>query len=161
MINLVRCDDRLIHGQCMTVIVKHYKIDNIIAIDNFISGNQIMKNIFRTAAPPGIRVEVYSPEEAMEPICKALDDSTGTLVLVSSPMYLPKLYDEIPRLPKSANIGPMSKRGGTKEAIFEIYVTKEEIDSLKNLVDKGIDVYFNAVPENTRASWDKVKGKLL
>ena len=161
MINLVRCDDRLIHGQCMTVIVKHYKINSIICIDPFVASNNILKNIFRNAAPPGLKVDVFSVEDSLEPIRKALGDSSATLVLTSSPNYLPKLYDEIPELPKSINVGPMSKRQDAKEAIFEIYINKEEAASLQKLADKGIDVYFNAVPENTRASWDKVKDKIL
>ena len=39
MINLIRCDDRLIHGQCMTRLVQHYFIKNIIVIDEFTATN--------------------------------------------------------------------------------------------------------------------------
>ena len=39
MINLIRCDDRLIHGQCMTRLVQHYFIKNIIVIDEFTPTN--------------------------------------------------------------------------------------------------------------------------
>ena len=38
MINLIRCDDRLIHGQCMTRLVQHYFIKNIIVIDEIRRG---------------------------------------------------------------------------------------------------------------------------
>ena len=43
MINLIRCDDRLIHGQCMTRLVQHYFIKNIIVIDEFTATNPTMK----------------------------------------------------------------------------------------------------------------------
>ncbi len=34
MINLIRDDERLIHGQCMTQIVKTYDIQEIVVIDD-------------------------------------------------------------------------------------------------------------------------------
>ena len=41
MIVLARCDDRLIHGQCMTVIVQEYDIRSIIIVDNETAENPI------------------------------------------------------------------------------------------------------------------------
>ena len=41
MISLVRCDDRLIHGQCMTKIVKDYDIKKIMVIDEFTALNPV------------------------------------------------------------------------------------------------------------------------
>ena len=43
MISLVRCDDRLIHGQCMTVIVKAYDIQEIIVVDQFTATNAVLE----------------------------------------------------------------------------------------------------------------------
>ena len=41
MLTLIRCDDRLIHGQCMTVIVKDYDIERILVVDDFTATNPI------------------------------------------------------------------------------------------------------------------------
>ena len=58
MICLVRCDDRLIHGQCMTVIVKAYDIQEIIVVDEFTATNAILKTVFKTAVPPSMKADI-------------------------------------------------------------------------------------------------------
>ena len=47
MINLIRCDDRLIHGQCMTRLVQHYKINHIIVVDEFTANDPTMKMVIK------------------------------------------------------------------------------------------------------------------
>ena len=49
MINLIRCDDRLIHGQCMTRLVQHYFIKNIIVIQFILQAGNIMSIGFEKA----------------------------------------------------------------------------------------------------------------
>lgn len=49
MLTLIRCDDRLIHGQCMTVIVKAYDIEEIIVVDNFTATNSVLKTVFQNS----------------------------------------------------------------------------------------------------------------
>ena len=34
MIVLIRCDDRLIHGQCMVRLTTHYKLAHIIVVED-------------------------------------------------------------------------------------------------------------------------------
>jgi len=35
MIKLVRCDDRMIHGQCIVRVIGDFQIERIIGVDNF------------------------------------------------------------------------------------------------------------------------------
>ena len=46
MIQLIRSDERLIHGQCMTQVVKTYDIQEIIVIDDATAENALLKRIF-------------------------------------------------------------------------------------------------------------------
>lgn len=157
MIKLVRCDDRLIHGECMTVITKYYSIDQIIVIDNFVASNSIMKTIFKSAVPPNIVLDVFSTSDFQDAVKEALTSSKSTLVLVSTPTSFIPLYDAISDLPKTVNVGPMSKRPDTEKIIYGTHLKVEEIEAVKNLDARGIDVYFNAVPERERADWKDIK----
>jgi len=55
VIVLVRCDDRLIHGQCMTVLVKGNQIERIIVVDNLTASNSILRSVFKAAVPADMR----------------------------------------------------------------------------------------------------------
>ena len=160
MIKLVRCDDRLIHGQCITVITKVHSIQQIIIIDNFVASNPMMKRIFKLAIPSNMTGDVYNGDEAVAPVKEALTNNKNVLVLASSPIYYPNLFDKVEGLPKSVNIGPMSKRDQTTEIIYGTHLTKEELDSVESLHEKGVEGYFNAVPERERADWEDVRKKI-
>ena len=74
MLTLIRCDDRLIHGQCMTVIVKAYDIEEIIVVDNFTATNSVLKTVFRTAVPPHMKADAWrrrSPPPSPGRRCRA------------------------------------------------------------------------------------------
>lgn len=86
MVVLVRCDDRLIHGQCMTVIIQHYAVKRIIVVDDFTANNPILKTVFKSAAPPSIETDVFTVDASAAKIASALSDDVRTLVLMKSPL---------------------------------------------------------------------------
>ena len=91
MISLVRCDDRLIHGQCMTVIVKAYDIQEIIVVDQFTATNAVLKTVFKTAVPPSMKADVFTVPDALPKIREALDNNVRTMVLMKSPVVYVEL----------------------------------------------------------------------
>ena len=46
MIVFIRCDDRLIHGQCQTKIIPLNKITRVIGVDDATAANPMLKRIF-------------------------------------------------------------------------------------------------------------------
>lgn len=160
MINLIRCDDRLIHGQCMTRIVQHYFIRDILVVDEFTATNPIMKLVFEKAVPPSMKAEVYTVKDAVEPIRKAISDSSQTLVLFRNPAIYAELLELLPELPKSMMIGPVAKRENAREANTGTYITPQEASVIAKLCDQGVEVYFQIIPDQKRYSWDEVRKKI-
>ena len=56
MIVFIRCDDRLIHGQCKTKIIPLNKITRVIGVDDATAANPMLKRIFEMAAPQAPKV---------------------------------------------------------------------------------------------------------
>lgn len=160
MINLIRCDDRLIHGQCMTRIVQHYFIKEIIVVDDFTATNSIMKIVFEKAVPPTIKAHVYTFEESIDKIKEAMCSDVGTLVLFRLPTMYEKLAERIADLPKKMNIGPVPMRSGCKEVNTGTYLNSEEAASLQRMAQQGVELIFNIVPDQKKFSWDEIKKKL-
>ena len=149
MISLVRCDDRLIHGQCMTVIVKAYDIQEIIVVDQFTATNAVLKTVFKTAVPPSMKADVFTVPDALPKIREALDNNVRTMELL-------KAMEE---LPKELNVGPMTKRKGSVAVHPAINLIAEEAEAVKEAVSMGAHVFFSQVPEQGRIEWDEVKDK--
>ncbi len=156
MIVLVRCDDRLIHGQSMTVIVKEYKINNIIVIDPTTAANPILRTIFQKAVPAAIHADVYNVDGAIPAIEKALTDGSTTEILMKEPQPYAELLEKVEGIPKTLNVGPMSAHKGTIRVNPAINVLPAEGEALKKAVSLGAEVYFQQVPSQQRIDWDQV-----
>ncbi len=159
MITLVRCDDRLIHGQCMTVIVKSYDIQEIIVVDDFTATNSVLKTVFKTAVPPSMKADVFTVTDSIPKIKEALTNDVKTLVLMKSPVVYVELLKAMEELPKELNVGPMTKRKGSVAVHPAINLMPDESNAVKEAVSMGAHVYFRQVPEQALIEWDDVKDK--
>lgn len=65
---LLRCDDRLIHGQCIVRVLNDYKVDQIILVDAFTAANPIMENVYKMSVPSTVKLSLVDPAsgEAIE-----------------------------------------------------------------------------------------------
>ncbi|MEG1702279.1 MAG: PTS sugar transporter subunit IIB [Erysipelotrichaceae bacterium] len=159
MLTLVRCDDRLIHGQCMTVITQEYEIARIIVIDDFTATNAILKTVFKTAVPPSMSADVFTIKDSISHIREAMSNDVKTLVLMKSPTTYVVLRKEMSDMNDELNVGPMSNRKGTTPATPTTHLLAEEAESVKELVAQGIHVYFRQVPSQKTVEWDEIKNK--
>jgi PTS system mannose-specific IIB component len=62
----VRVDDRLIHGQVVTQWVKVFNAQKIVVIDNNVAKDKMQKNVLKFAAPPELKVSIFSVDKAVE-----------------------------------------------------------------------------------------------
>ena len=81
MIVFIRCDDRLIHGQCQTKIIPLNKITRVIGVDDATATNPMLKRIFEMAAPQGVKVTVHTFDDALTPIRKCMINEKRTLII--------------------------------------------------------------------------------
>ena len=132
MIDLLRCDDRLIHGQCIVRVINDGNIGRIILVDDFTAGTPVMVH------------SIMPPTESV-------------LVLVKDPCVALKLLKATDKLPRELNIGPMSNRNNTKKATFYSYLLPEEAAACRELTEMGIRVFFRQVPDEKEIEWTEVK----
>ena len=159
MIQLVRCDDRLIHGQCMTDVVKVNDITNIVVIDDFTASNPVLKMIFETAVPKTMKAAVYSLAEAAAVVKKAVEDDSRTLILMKVPQTFVQLRGEVAGLPDALNIGPVSSKDNAKEATPFAFLLPEEAAACKELAAQGVEVYFRQTSKQRPIPWEDVANR--
>lgn len=157
MLTLARCDDRLIHGQCMTVIVQEYDIRRILVVDDFTASNPILKTVFQTAVPSNLEGDVYTIKDALPQISAAMQDDKKTLLLMKSPVVYRDLKRLMEALPNELNIGPMSNRKNSKEATPTAFLLDEEACAINDLVNMGVHVFFRQLPIHKAVEWEDIK----
>ena len=160
MIELIRCDDRMIHGQCIVRVLGDFSIERIIGVDDFTASNPVLKKIYGMAVPPQIRGDIFTTAEAAEQIRQHLQSSERTLVLTKTPHTALTLFHLVEDLPKALNIGPMSSRKNTKKATMYAYLTETEIEAIDAMSDMGVRVYFNQTRDQRTEEWIRVKASM-
>jgi len=155
MINLIRNDDRLIHGQCMTTLVQYFKIKHIIVVDDITATNPTLRMVIKMIALPGMVNEVFTVADSIEPIKKAVKDDVSTMVVFRFPSIAKQLFDSIDDLPKSLMVGPVQKQtADAVEVNIGSFISKADGEILRYLHDeKGVDVHFQITPAMKRISW--------
>jgi len=160
MIVLVRCDDRLIHGQCIVHVISDFSVGKIYVIDNFTANNKILKSVFKKAAPPGIDTEAITEDASVEIVKSEIHTASKTLVLMKTPRSAVKLFENIPELKKELNIGPMSNRKNTMKATNYAYLTPDEVEAIRSLDKMDVRVYFNQILEQKTIEAKELAGVL-
>ena len=84
MITLIRCDERLIHGQCMQFIITDNAITRIIVVDDATAKNSLLRSIFTNAVPANITANVYTIAESLDVIRDSMTNDVKTLLLMKT-----------------------------------------------------------------------------
>ena len=160
MISLIRCDERLIHGQCMQFIITDNAITRIIVVDDATANNSFLRSIFTNAVPANITANVYTLDESINIIEEFKTNGIKTLLLMKNPRTLLKICESVDNLPNELNIGPQMAKNGIKCTEFAT-LHPEDIEACKQLASNGIRVYFNAIGANGKTTeWESVVSKL-
>ena len=119
-----------------------------------------MKYVVEKIAMPGMKNDIYTVEEAIDPIREAIADKVGTMIVFRFPTIARILFEQIEELPKSLMIGPVQKRDNTMTVQDGTYLTAQEIADLDVLDTKGIEIFFQVVPDMKRIEYKDFKNKM-
>ena len=159
MLKLLRCDDRLIHGQCVTKLISHYEVKDIIVIDNFTASNAMLCKIFASAVPKGIDCKVVTVDNAKTLLPEAMENDKNTIVLMKTPDIMYELYQSVEGLPKEYNIASVPSAAGRKAITNFTYLDEKQAAAVKGMVDMGVHIWFQLIPDSQLYEWDDVKDK--
>ena len=143
-IALARIDDRLIHGQVVTVWSKVTKCNRIIVCNDDIAKDELRKTILTQVAPPGVKAHVVSIDKAARVLKNPKYENDIAILLFTCPKDVLRLVEAGTDI-KSVNIGGMSFKSGKTQITGAISVNQEDIDAFKALYDKNIELEIRVV----------------
>lgn len=145
-IEFVRVDDRLIHGEVVTAWVPTYRINHIIIVDDTVATDPFQKRVLKALSPAKVRVDAFTVAEAVTDLNKPWNEKERILLLAKSPVAYAQLAEAGIDLPQ-VNLGGMGIRGERKTFVKNVACDETEIQAIRKLVDKGIHVFYQLVPE--------------
>lgn len=148
-LSLVRIDHRLIHGQVMTMWTKERIVDRIMVVDDPLSKDDFMKQIYKMAVPSNIKVEMLSIAEAAK---RWQDDQFGTghyLVLFKDPQTALDAWNAGFTFEK-LQVGNVPADSSSVMVHKTSRLSKSHLPALSELADHGVDVYIQPLPAESQ-----------
>lgn len=143
---LARVDDRLIHGEVVSVWTPSLSVNCIIVIDDIVAKDTFNTRVLKALAPSGVTIEIYSTDDGVEALKAEGSSKERVMILTKTPVVFDKLHENGVELTE-VNLGGMGIRDERKPFIKNVSCDENEVDSIRNLVNKGVHVYYQLVPE--------------
>ena len=143
---LARVDDRLIHGEVVSVWSPSLSINRIVIVDDEVAVDAFNKRVLKALAPEGIKVLVYDVATASEKLKGEPKPGEKMMVLTKTPISYLRLVENGVGI-KEVNLGGMGVRDARKPFIKNIACDEAEIEAIRKLESLGVRVYYQLVPE--------------
>jgi mannose/fructose/N-acetylgalactosamine-specific phosphotransferase system component IIB len=145
-IELVRIDDRFIHGLVVVGWVRALQCKQIVVANDKVATNELQKTLMKVATPKEIEVIIVSIKEAARLIKEGRFDAISTMVLIANPKDALRLVQEGVKI-KSINIGGMKFTKDRKQLFPSISMNEEEINICRQLSNYGIEIEVRTPPD--------------
>lgn len=157
----VRVDDRLIHGQIVTAWAISLGIQKIIAVDDTLASNSMLKSIMTMAAPKEYEPEIVTTKE-VKGLLEANNNKT-ILLITRQIRNLKDLIEDIKNC-VDLNLGNISLQENTVKTLEAhagrtFSLTQEDVEVLDEILNSGITVMFQLVPSEKRYEFSELKTK--
>ena len=147
---LARIDDRLIHGQVVTVWCKVTKCERIIVCDDDVAADNIRATLLKQVAPPGIKSSVVNIEKAIRVYNNPKYADTKCLLLFTNPSSVLRMVEAGVDI-KSINVGGMSFKEGKRQISGAVSVDAKDEEAFNKLHEKGIEIEYRKVDTDKKA----------
>ena len=159
-IRLIRVDFRLMHGQVIANWLNQVDGNAIMIVNKQLSKDPFMNNVYKMAAPKGVKVRIFDLDTALEKIkSEKYTSNRKLIVLFKSVTDAKEAYEK--GFPISElQVGGLGSGPDRVQITNQIYLNKEDTDKLLDMNGKGVKVYLQAVPKESELSIDKAAEKV-
>ena len=152
----VRVDDRLIHGQVVTQWVNVFKAQHIVVIDNNVAKDKMQKSVLKFAAPPDIKVSIFSVDKAVEACEKNQFGTKNVFVLFRDVKQIAELQEKGVSF-EEITIGQMAIINDRKQIYKQVGLSESEAQTLMDIEKTGVKLYFQMQPTDKKESLEIMK----
>lgn len=144
-INLLRVDDRLIHGQVVEGWVPFLKVDLVIVVSDAAAADDIQTALMKMALPPSVGLLVLGVDEAAAALTSPKLAAREALVLVPGPAEALALVEKGVTLDR-INVGGLHYTVGKVQLGRALFLDEKDRLALRALAAKGVRLEGRALP---------------
>ena len=153
---LYRIDDRLIHGQVVVGWGQPLDIGFIVLVDDNVAVSDWEQDLYRMGVPPEMEIIFADVPEAIRRHPSFVADARRGIIVTAD-------IDTMQRLVTGAgvrevNVGGIHHRAGRNPRMRYVFLTPEEEEQLRSLMESGVKVTAQDVPSARPVPMSEVLG---
>lgn len=148
---LARIDSRLIHGQVLVKWIKQTHADSICIVDDEVAQDAMLIGLFKLAIPQGVTLEVLTAEE----VAGFLATQKGKTILIFKDIQHARTAIDTGVQMQQLQVAGLGRREGRVQVYSTVYLSQLDAERLCQIQEKGVRVYFQAVPEQAPLELDQ------
>jgi PTS system mannose-specific IIB component/fructoselysine and glucoselysine-specific PTS system IIB component len=145
-ITLARVDDRLIHGQVVIGWGVPLRVQLIVLVDDTVAASDWEQEIYRMAVPQGVALEFTTREQAVARLRAWEADPRRVFLLTGDVETMAALVTRGEGVIRRVNLGGIHAGPGRQERLRYLYLSPQEIGSLRRLEADGVVVAAQDLP---------------
>ncbi len=154
MIEMLRVDFRLIHGQTGVYWTSKLGCDCILVASDALLQDPIKLATVKMAKPTGVKLVIKSIADSIKAINSGVTDKYKLFILTDRLDYAAKLMEACHIT--ALNLGGIMPTKGAMKLNGAVYCTPQEIACIRRLLDKKNEVYLQQVPSDPKVDVKEV-----
>lgn len=147
-IELVRIDDRFIHGQVLTKWVKLRPINRIIIVSDTVAQDEMRKTLVLSVAPPNVKASAVTVDKMVRAFQSPRYTNDSVMLLFERPEDIVELVEKGVPL-KEINVGGMRFEKNRQQITKAVSVSPTNIEAFKKLHELGVHLELRQLPGDT------------
>ena len=144
-VELMRIDDRLIHGQVVVGWGQPLDIGFIVLVDDEVASSDWEQELYRMGVPPEMEVRFASVDEAAALLPELEADERRGIVLTGDIASMRRLVEVNGHIRK-VNLGGIHHRAGRVQRLRYVFLAPDEEAELRAMAARGIEITAQDVP---------------
>ncbi len=145
MIQKIRIDDRLLHGQVAYSWKAALNYEAIVIANDGAANDEFRSSALRLVKPDNVQIAIRTVEDAIKLLKNEKLVSMRVFVIVASPEDAEKIYagiDETPVL----NVGGVQKKDSSRTFSSNSFLSEDEVETLDRIHASGIEIEVKQIP---------------
>jgi mannose/fructose/N-acetylgalactosamine-specific phosphotransferase system component IIB len=154
-LDLIRIDDRLIHGQVVVGWGQPCELGFLVLVDDAVAESDWEQELYRMGVPPEMEVYFDSVESAARRLVAYREHPRTGMLLAAEIETVQRLVALAPDI-KAVTIGGIHHREGRRSRLRYVFLTPAEEQQLRDLAASGVTITAQDVPSASPVPLDEV-----
>lgn len=159
MIRQLRIDDRLVHGEVVTLWVSNLGVNTVIIADDEYASNPINVMTANLVKPKNVNLHLKRIAEALDYINDAAHEKEKIFVVCGNAQNALALVKGCENIAE-VNVGAMRHAPGKKQVNLKVFVDAQDMKDLSEIADLGRVIFQQTKPDQKRVTLQEMLNKV-